>query len=317
MEENRKKRKVKPVGVFHCLDEAPWRRLDQVKVTIHTSRFNRMLVICGCGSGFRRSGFATHIRHSTNPKCHSLPSRSKKPRKKTVTVPEETNLKPTAPAGQTPGVAGKATSPTGEIPANNGPASSFEDPESNAMEIDPQGDFFGDYNTYGPGDFEGFDGDEGTASQNKADRQEEAEMDEYESSMADLEGGLEADHTSEPQIACSPSVPEPSTERTSPAMRLRGGAEEGLRSKPHIVHFPYGEAGKVYANDEPAGNQRYCEDLGKGENPYSPFTSKRDWLMAKWQKLRGPGSTAFDELMAIDGVRSKNPTQSYVTNMFL
>ena len=260
-----------------------------------------MLVICGCGSGFKRSGFTTHIRQSTNPKCHSLPSKSEKSKKKkTVTVPEETNLEPIAPAGQTPGVSGEASSSrTGENLANDGPASSFEDPESNTMEIDPQGDFFGDYSTYGPGDFE------------------EAEMDEYESSMADLEGGLEADRTSEPQISPSPAVPEPLAEPTGPAMRLRGGAEEGLRSKPHVVHFCYGEAGKVYAKNETAGNQRYSEDLGEGENPYSPFTSKRDWLMARWQKLRGPGSTAFDELMAIDGVRCKSCMQNLVTDTLL
>ena len=37
-------------------------------------------------------------------------------------------------------------------------------------------------------------------------------------------------------------------------------------------------------------------------NPYAPFLSKTEWEIARWAKLRGPGSTAFSELMGIDGV---------------
>jgi hypothetical protein len=33
-----------------------------------------------------------------------------------------------------------------------------------------------------------------------------------------------------------------------------------------------------------------------------PFISKMDWEIARWAKLRGPGSTAFSELLSIDGV---------------
>ncbi|KAJ3562007.1 hypothetical protein NP233_g9840 [Leucocoprinus birnbaumii] len=40
-----------------------------------------------------------------------------------------------------------------------------------------------------------------------------------------------------------------------------------------------------------------------GGNPFHPFKSKVDWEMARWAKLRGPGSTAFSELLAIEGVR--------------
>ncbi|KAM6489937.1 hypothetical protein JOM56_014516 [Amanita muscaria] len=36
-------------------------------------------------------------------------------------------------------------------------------------------------------------------------------------------------------------------------------------------------------------------------NPYAPFTSQLEWEMAMWAKLRGPSSTAFTELMAIEG----------------
>jgi hypothetical protein len=37
-------------------------------------------------------------------------------------------------------------------------------------------------------------------------------------------------------------------------------------------------------------------------NPWAPFASKMDWEVAKWAKLQGAGSTAFSDLLVIDGV---------------
>ncbi|KAG1758014.1 hypothetical protein EDB19DRAFT_1936644 [Suillus lakei] len=37
-------------------------------------------------------------------------------------------------------------------------------------------------------------------------------------------------------------------------------------------------------------------------NVYAPFTSKLDWDMAQWAKLRGPSSTAFSVLISIEGI---------------
>ena len=37
-------------------------------------------------------------------------------------------------------------------------------------------------------------------------------------------------------------------------------------------------------------------------NIWAPFRSKMDWELARWAKLRGPGSTAVSELLGIDGV---------------
>ncbi|THU82094.1 hypothetical protein K435DRAFT_831729 [Dendrothele bispora CBS 962.96] len=38
------------------------------------------------------------------------------------------------------------------------------------------------------------------------------------------------------------------------------------------------------------------------ENKWAPFTSRMEWEVAKWAKMRGTGSTAFDDLLAIQGV---------------
>ncbi|KAF8889246.1 hypothetical protein BD779DRAFT_1469782 [Infundibulicybe gibba] len=39
-----------------------------------------------------------------------------------------------------------------------------------------------------------------------------------------------------------------------------------------------------------------------GTNIWVPFKSQLDWEVAKWAKLRGPGSTAFTELLKLRGI---------------
>ena len=38
------------------------------------------------------------------------------------------------------------------------------------------------------------------------------------------------------------------------------------------------------------------------EAVYAPFTSRTDWEIARWAKIRGPSSSAVNELLQIDGV---------------
>ena len=80
--------------------------------------------------------------------------------------------------------------------------------------------------------------------------------------------------------------------------RLRGGHEEDLIGDPFVVKFP-GMAGASSTN---TGNVDTHQDNAPAGNPFAPFLSKLDWEVARWAKLRGPGSTAFSELMAIEGV---------------
>ncbi|KAG1771513.1 hypothetical protein EDD22DRAFT_947948 [Suillus occidentalis] len=49
-------------------------------------------------------------------------------------------------------------------------------------------------------------------------------------------------------------------------------------------------------------NVTYGSSISDTENPYSPFSSQMDWEIAQWAKLRGPSSTAFSDLLSIDGV---------------
>ncbi|KAI0712890.1 hypothetical protein C8Q72DRAFT_787768 [Fomitopsis betulina] len=55
-----------------------------------------------------------------------------------------------------------------------------------------------------------------------------------------------------------------------------------------------------------SGYEAYAHQVDpKDTNLYAPFTSRLDWEIAQWAKLRGPGSTAFSDLLAIEEVRER------------
>ena len=58
------------------------------------------------------------------------------------------------------------------------------------------------------------------------------------------------------------------------------------------------------AAQHPATDVRYAHAIHGQTNPWAPFQSRNDWEVARWAKLRGKGSNAFNELLAIPGVRS-------------
>jgi hypothetical protein len=92
--------------------------------------------------------------------------------------------------------------------------------------------------------------------------------------------------------------------QASRTFRLRGGYEEPLKNNPFVVKFP-GIAGQSHTvNDIGEMDAATAADTYQDQtnNPFAPFSSKIEWEIARWAKLRGPGSTAFSELMSIEGV---------------
>ncbi|KAJ7117694.1 hypothetical protein C8R44DRAFT_832357 [Mycena epipterygia] len=65
--------------------------------------------------------------------------------------------------------------------------------------------------------------------------------------------------------------------------------------------FTDGDAGAPLRQGE-AGYERYKANLGDPANLWAPFTSQLEWELAQWAKLRGPGSTAFTDLLKISGL---------------
>jgi hypothetical protein len=78
--------------------------------------------------------------------------------------------------------------------------------------------------------------------------------------------------------------------------------------KDHIIietfQPQYGDAGAAINRGSGTLYKKYnndCQEDSEG-NMYAPFKSKLDWDFARWAKLRGPSSTAINELLKIDGV---------------
>ncbi|KAF7366470.1 hypothetical protein MSAN_00904000 [Mycena sanguinolenta] len=90
---------------------------------------------------------------------------------------------------------------------------------------------------------------------------------------------------------------------TPPARERRKIAEDRFHKAPVVVKYPSDRAGEEISDQHSlSSEQRYSNALGKSSNIYTPFTSKMDWEFARWAKLRGSGSTAFTDLLKIEGV---------------
>jgi hypothetical protein len=92
--------------------------------------------------------------------------------------------------------------------------------------------------------------------------------------------------------------------RPIPVRELRQAAEDAFHRTPIVVKYP-GRAGEpISMTGGAASEQAYLGSLhdSAASSPYAPFTSKMDWEIARWAKLRGSGSTAFNDLLAIEGV---------------
>lgn len=65
---------------------------------------------------------------------------------------------------------------------------------------------------------------------------------------------------------------------------------------------PHSRAGAVVSYVYQSVDDHYSGGLGSPRNSWAPFTLEIDWKVANWAKMRGPGSTAFSDLLAIGGV---------------
>lgn len=150
---------------------------------------------------------------------------------------------------------------------------------------------------------------------------DEMEADEFNAEM-EREPELEREHANEPPfpVPVHDTVEDDSSQHqhvgahpTTPLINIRESrteAERRLRVRPHVVKYP-NHAGQPVRpiSEKPALNdqERYLNSLGASlgdhTNSYAPFKSRMDWEIAQWAKMRGPSSSAFTDLMGIDGVR--------------
>ena len=128
--------------------------------------------------------------------------------------------------------------------------------------------------------------------------------------VADLETAWEPPREGAPQEDTSSSDEEETYSDTGNLPPQRNfdryiiGDGYGVKPAARMLYtdkYPSSRAGKPLSREE-SRDRSYGASLGGGDNPWAPFHSKKDWEIAQWAKLRGVGSTAFSEVLAIDGV---------------
>ncbi|KAG2029855.1 hypothetical protein BDR03DRAFT_1017832 [Suillus americanus] len=115
---------------------------------------------------------------------------------------------------------------------------------------------------------------------------------------AELEHGWEF-----PADPISLDVDAADLEDTEPHHTEQQQAEAPLGQCPTIEEFPQRGAGAPLHCAGTTAFKSYKDKLPDSENIWAPFTSRIDYEVAKWAKLCGAGSTAFSDLLAIDGGR--------------
>ncbi len=89
---------------------------------------------------------------------------------------------------------------------------------------------------------------------------------------------------------------------TLPMYRLPVLSHRHIYRVKYSDRFPASQVGMPLGLMKPKDDE-YATSLGGGDNPWRPFHNELEWQVARWAKLQGPGSTAFDELLSINGVR--------------
>jgi hypothetical protein len=232
-----------------------------------------MRTLCGCGASFKRSGFQRHQQRSNDPLCRPVTTATS-----TSNARDDSN----------PAVPLESHAHIPDVDCD--------------MEVDTTGDYFGDYSSYSLAEL-GLDDDEGVSNELLPADDDEAVVEAIEEALAEQGQPLEPQRHQK-EFSGDHDGNSGTEAETNSAMRLRGGAEGNLGRKPHVVKFSKGKAGAVYSQDGVDLNTEYTNTIGVSDNPYRPFSSKIEWEIARWAKTRGPSSTAFTELMNIEGVSS-------------
>ncbi|TFK45447.1 hypothetical protein OE88DRAFT_1214209 [Heliocybe sulcata] len=227
----------------------------------------------GCGRSFTYPGYTQHLRKTRNPPCRAIyeAHESYMPGQKDTTTRTDTG----------------------------------QQVASTDLDSDPPafaGDFFG--SDYHPDDFENHAGDDV-----QWDMEAISTGDSDSSGLSDDE---EAEsHSWEPDPPAAPASSEPDVEMTaeedvSGIHMTREQAAETLRKSAAVEHFPSNAAGKPLRHQDAALSEYhlYASQLRTpSADIWSPFSSRLDWEVARWAKLRGPGSTALTELLRIEAAR--------------
>ena len=252
----------------------------------------------GCGNTFTLTGHEKHLRTTTKPACVAL-------RQKIQFRPlEEASDQDSADDDHD-----LDGSPSPQ-PFTGDAFGAYDD------------DYWDQYDEYQPGDPDNEDEDEDGPYddfQPPATPPHEADEDDFDMQEDEEEDAenLEAEHGWEPPVneADRPVSGEgdPSDDRADhnnldgepgPDRRTQQRAHQQLRTRTHVVPYPDSSAGAPTIPGDPLAPVAPGESpLADPSNPYAPFRSRLEFELARWAKMRGPGSNAVTELLSIEGVR--------------
>ncbi|KAH6901475.1 hypothetical protein BKA70DRAFT_1388344 [Coprinopsis sp. MPI-PUGE-AT-0042] len=274
-----------------------------------------MLKRCpGCGELVKARGLRMHALRSGNPRCTgkvtddlSSDSEFDEAAVESLPVPSNSSSLPNLPS---PGIPPNSE-PIPRTP-DIGPTPEPELSEGLPLPLAPEGffdptqDLFRSHGILLDTIFSG--GDAAEAEDEEAEDEGTAEDDEdldVDGEYAQQEGGLEPARNTTP-LEVVMDVDEDRPLERSLVLRLRGGAEGSLNRHPFAVRYRK-QANDVHGEGTAPGETFYKDQQQhrQAENVYAPFESQIDWEVARWAKLRGPSSTAFSELMAIEGVADR------------
>ncbi|KAI0639898.1 hypothetical protein C8Q77DRAFT_1214290 [Trametes polyzona] len=168
------------------------------------------------------------------------------------------------------------------------------------------GDYFGSYSA---DDFNDYDEDDevGNADAEQPEWLEDEDDAEHDADDLEAEGGWEppARPLQDFEHLFGPTE-EDHEPAALPDRAAQSRASEQLRTKTFRVQFPGGRAGAPTSpSRERSAYEKYQQHIDAlNTNPYAPFTSRMDWEIARWAKVRGPGSTAVSELLEIEDLAS-------------
>ncbi|KAG7098012.1 hypothetical protein E1B28_005320 [Marasmius oreades] len=180
-----------------------------------------------------------------------------------------------------------------------------------------EGDYFG--STYTPEDL-GQDAEEEPELNRDNDKEEEEGYD------ADVDAAEHAilEDSPEPSRGAPALMPyqdgeedqqSPTDEASSNFRRL--AIDERVQNAIIVEKFPSVLAGAHIHQRRQDNDSRYQDDItGATDNLYTPCSSKLEWELVRWAKLREPGATAMTKLLKIDGF-SQHLGLSFSTNQGL
>lgn len=184
------------------------------------------------------------------------------------------------------------------------PESLPTDDEDNDVPMPFAGDLFGqDYDLQ---DF-GLE-DEDAGERTDGSGPPSADSDSSSEDDPELERGWEPaplEHNRTPTPPPNPLARDASHSPPQPPENRLHEAETRFLQKPVVDKFNDSrgrKAGQPINDSVRSLYTEYEERITGSDNPFAPFVSRLDWEVAQWAKMRGPGSTALTELLAIERV---------------